>query len=593
MDDEDRAEAEEARQVSTKASYAGLGSTEDEVSRRAPLMDLFRASGDTIGIKLLSKMGWREGQGIGPRVWRTAVLNEGGPAKQEDKKHLFAPKNTKMVSFKRKDDRKGLGFQGEDRLEHPAIRDEKHSDEEGPDVVIKAKKKIPKKSAFGVGVLNDTGSDDEDPYSLGPKISYNKIIGGDKKKKKKAETRAGANSNPLLKDRPVFISRKINHASSGFRKCHDGRLPLQGFILSTISSTVETNKYPPPSIPTDWTPSRSPLTDTSGDIYMSTTDLAKASTLEPHSRGNLLGEAPLPGKSVFDFLKPDARARIVSLTKNESLPPAGSEAAPTASTDIVSQIPSLDPSIASAALGRGVGGFVPYSDNPAKLERYRAYLTYCADISTEIPTRPKDLPQEEWLRELHEFAHAATIFKPMTGAMASRFTTSSSTNTKPSSTTDNDLQIIPQKKIKDPAEEAASMNMFGPMTRSSEFFYPSRLLCKRFNVPVPSHVNSNNEGKTAPSAQENSKAEEPLLNFSSRFQSSGFQTAPNAEPVRSKDLGSVREQQSSLLLPTQETQANLEPETTRVNPERNEALEAARPGEEVFKAIFGSDSEDD
>ena len=31
----------------------------------------------------------------------------------------------------------------------------------------------------------------------------------------------------------------------------------------------------------------------------------------------------------------------------------------------------------------------------------------------------------------------------------------------------------------------------------------------------------------------------------------------------------------------------------RVDVERNEALEAQRAGEEVFKAIFGSDDEDD
>ena len=30
-----------------------------------------------------------------------------------------------------------------------------------------------------------------------------------------------------------------------------------------------------------------------------------------------------------------------------------------------------------------------------------------------------------------------------------------------------------------------------------------------------------------------------------------------------------------------------------IDPERNDAIEKARPGEAVFKAIFGSDSEDD
>ena len=30
-----------------------------------------------------------------------------------------------------------------------------------------------------------------------------------------------------------------------------------------------------------------------------------------------------------------------------------------------------------------------------------------------------------------------------------------------------------------------------------------------------------------------------------------------------------------------------------IDPSRNEALEAARPGEDVFKAVFGSDGEDE
>ena len=38
---------------------------------------------------------------------------------------------------------------------------------------------------IGIGILNDTGSDDEDPYEIGPRISYNRVIGGEKKKKKR------------------------------------------------------------------------------------------------------------------------------------------------------------------------------------------------------------------------------------------------------------------------------------------------------------------------------------------------------------------------------------------------------------------------
>ena len=70
--------------------------------------------------------------------------------------------------------RKGLGYQSEARLgiveEKPADRGPSldfhfTGDLRKPPVV---KKPLGKKSSFGVGVLNDTGSDDEDPYENGP-----------------------------------------------------------------------------------------------------------------------------------------------------------------------------------------------------------------------------------------------------------------------------------------------------------------------------------------------------------------------------------------------------------------------------------------
>ena len=602
MDDEDLAAAEEARQVSTKESFSGLGTTEDELAKRAPLMDLFRPSGDTMGVKLLRKMGWRDGQGIGPKVRRAAKLDEAcDTGVNGEDKHLFAPKNSKMISFTRKDDRKGLGFQGSEKLEAIRGRESKDSDEEVQTLSNSKKpkkKSASRKSGFGVGVLNDTGSDDEDPYSLGPKISYNKVImGGDKNKKRKQETKRNtSNSNPLLHNRPVFVSKSVGRNSTGFRKCHDGRLPLEGFILSTSIPVIQENRYPPPTIPEGWKSLRSKLSASQNESrYRSTTDMAKPSTLDPSSRGTILGEASLPGKSVFDFMKPEARARIVGLTKNEFLPAAGSEAPESIDADLASLIPLLDPALAAAALSRGVTGFVPYADSPAKLERYRAFLAYRAKISDAVPTQPMELKRDEWQRELHEFAHAATIFKPMTGAMASRFTSGSSgpqTSANPTSKgEDEKLLTTSTLQPKDPAEEAAAMGMFGPMTRSSTFFYPSRLLCKRFNVPVPTHVHPENEGTGVAANSMSSAALTQISPFGSRFQSSGFQTTESRIKVARTETGTEMDTTAGSSPPMEsKTEADSAP---TVDPERNEALEAARPGEEVFRAIFGSDSEDD
>ena len=106
-----------------------------------------------------------------------------------------------------------------------------------------------------MGVLNDTGSDDEDPYAIGPQISYNRIIGGDKKKKKGGLMSSTASSASTLA-KPPFTSKKLTPrttTSAGFGKCHAGRLPLDGFVLSLAPLSIsDETKYAPPTVPAGW-----------------------------------------------------------------------------------------------------------------------------------------------------------------------------------------------------------------------------------------------------------------------------------------------------------------------------------------------------
>jgi G patch domain-containing protein 1 len=59
MDEEDIREAEESQTMSTAEQYAGLGSTGEDLKRREALGDIFRPTGETIGVKLLKRMGWK------------------------------------------------------------------------------------------------------------------------------------------------------------------------------------------------------------------------------------------------------------------------------------------------------------------------------------------------------------------------------------------------------------------------------------------------------------------------------------------------------------------------------------------------------
>lgn len=596
MDDEDIADAAEAQRVQTAEGFASLGSTQDDAARRGGFIDLFRIEGETIGVRLLKKMGWKEGQGVGPKVRRKARLDgierAGGDA---DATHLFAPENTNMISFNKKNDHKGLGFDGETKLSANGLgSDTAKSDDEDDDstnllALRIPKKKKPARGGIGIGILNDTGSDDEDPYKIGPKISYNRVIGADKKKKKPVNGTA----NPLLKSKPVFISKKtaLARAAVGLRKCHDGRLPLDGFILGStdeFSSIVQSSdKYIPVSIPENWKSVKTPKVGSQAAVYLSTADAAKSSKLDPKSRALILGEAALPGKSVFDFLSPAARERLVSASGKTNLPAAlGEIPEGYAMTDeerrreLLAQIPKVDKYTADAALARGASGFMPYSEDELKRNRYRTYLENQAGISPNLPERGPSMSRDDWLKELKEFASCAQIFKPMSGLMATRFTSSTVAPKLASDTPDSKDSLLskPAPKPEDPAEQAAKLGMYGPMTRSSQDWYPTRLLCKRFNVKPPAHVqpgatehdDGGPEPRMAPDLVSKATMQDIMI------QSGGINQFLSQE---------MRELESVPVLE--------KPKEVVVDADRNEALEGQRAGEAVFKAIFGDDSDDD
>ncbi|KAK2626780.1 hypothetical protein QTJ16_003955 [Diplocarpon rosae] len=487
MDEEDIADAEDEKRVQTAEGFAGLGSTQNDANRRGTFVDLFRTEGETVGVKLLKKMGWKEGQGVGPKVRRKARLNGVERAADEtNATYLFAPENSLMISFIKKNDHKGLGFNGETRLaSNRAREDTVRSDDEDDDAGFLApktakKKKNSARGGIGIGILNDTGSDDEDPYEIGPRISYNKVIGGDKKKKKTAK---GA-THPQLLSKPVFISKKtaMARASANFRRCHDGRLPLDGFILSSKDELFSVTRTHNEDRPVEAS-------------HLSTSEAAKASKLDPISRASILGEAALPGKSVFDFLTPAARERLVSASGKSNLPAALGEIPQgyrmtdeERQKEYAAQIPQVEKHTAEAALSRGASGFMPYGEDQPKRSRYRAYLENQAGINPDIPAKAPGVSRDEWLKELREFANCAQIFKPMSGMMATRFTSSTSAPKLAPDVSDTSLLSKPTPKPVNPAEQAAKLGMYGPMTRSSADWYPSRLLCKRFNVKPPAHV---------------------------------------------------------------------------------------------------------
>lgn len=606
MDEEDLADAEESRKIETSNAFAGLGATGHDAGAIGGLAGLFRVQGETMGTKLLKKMGWRDGQGIGPKVRRKADLDMAARTDSGDT-YLFAPENAQIIGFIRKANRKGLGYDGGQRLaplatsrsRQLAQSDDEDEDEDvlslgkprfaGSGLTKKKKEGKSRGGGIGMGVLNDTGSDDEDPYEIGPRISYNKVIGGSKGKKKK-DPGLSTSVNPALKAKPVFLPKRITTGQSTIsgtrRKCHDGRPPLEGFVLgqhpdTLISSINVDRKYSPPEVPAGWTSSKKPEATPKSSDYVSTAEAAKASQLNPVARAALLGEQQLPGKSVFDFLSPAARDRLAAVTGKQNLPqgkgevPEGyalSEAEK--KRNLKERIPKLDKQSALGAMARGASGGGPYGDNEGKRARYRGYLELQADLRSELPEKPLQMTSDEWIQEMNEFYNVARIFRPMTGSMASRFTTSKAP-TEMATGSDGKvgeagLSSKPADKPEDPAEAAAKMGMYGHMTRSVRDFHPSRLLCKRFNVKPPAHVQLELDAY-AKDAQRSGPRSMDVV---------GGEPPQAIEGTKSP---AVRETSPSIQ----------KQEAVVVDTETNEALEGKRAGEEVFRAIFGDSSDDD
>ncbi|KAJ3768207.1 hypothetical protein FB446DRAFT_817640 [Lentinula raphanica] len=129
----------------------------------------------------------------------------------------------------------------------------------------------------------------------------------------------------------------------------------------------------------------------------------KTSGLSADARGSILGETPLPSapRSVFDFMSQKDRERLKNIAASLHPPSAAesstvaestSQFSPTPTpthTTATPRIPRIDPGIARAA----INGFKPFATNPVNQARYTAYLQSQADPSSTITPEPLSINQ--------------------------------------------------------------------------------------------------------------------------------------------------------------------------------------------------------
>jgi G patch domain-containing protein 1 len=74
--------------------------------------DLVVPASDSIGVRLLKRMGWKPGQGIGPRVSKRQRHPNADPFSDDDTPAnvTFAPIDSAVIVFANKSNHFGLGF---------------------------------------------------------------------------------------------------------------------------------------------------------------------------------------------------------------------------------------------------------------------------------------------------------------------------------------------------------------------------------------------------------------------------------------------------------------------------------------------------
>ncbi|KIM22837.1 hypothetical protein M408DRAFT_28381 [Serendipita vermifera MAFF 305830] len=584
MDEEDMAEMQEGRKLVDQDEAADMPDTRgllqgENDSISAALANMLPPINESVGAQLLKKMGWRPGQGIGPRLtyeqMKKRSEQDGNPLPPvedaEAKKHTYAPRDTKPLNVSRKDDFHGLGYQSV-----TGLRSSGGASAEGPGPRISA--------GFGLGALNEADDDDVDVYdsglpSGGRRLAFEAGDEDDDRPRKKAST---SSSNPKFQ-------------SAGFFK--NGVPLLSGFVIVDIP-VPEAKKFNAPEVPPNWTPDPNRAWGSTQDASTSNTTAPAATTshhqwktgITADERGSILGEEQLPAAkpSVWDYLSAKDRERLQGFKEGQNTPKPGPVQPPPVQ---VIDVPRTDPAIAKAALM----GFQPFKDDPRKQTRYTAYL---GSQASSQPMQLQPSPGQsiaDFNAELEGFAQAARIFKPMSTAMANRFRSSTGVETtaqpqeglyQPTEEAyaQHEAKTVGAEKMQleeTPKEHAAKMGMYGTMTREQSDWMPAKLLCKRFRVPPPKISASDAAGDDSNTGQHHSSPY-PAPPSSSM----DIDVADEGEHIRvvtSENAGtgdgSGKRDMANIGLGEDDTQGR-------------ETLTYERPAMDIFKAIFASDEED-
>ncbi|NXJ06746.1 GPTC1 protein, partial [Odontophorus gujanensis] len=481
--------------------------------------DLIGPSKITVGVELLRKMGWKEGQGIGPRVKRKPRrqkpdpevkiygcalppgLSEGSEDEEDEyqpENVTFAPKDVMPVDLTPKENVHGLGYKGLDPSqalfgasgrEHLNLfaADSEESSNLIGDVRSSSRRKLGiTGQAFGVGALEE---EDDDIYATETLSKYDTVL-------KDEEPGDGLYGWTAPKE---YRAKKRSETEVKYI----GKI-LDGFSLASKPSTP--NKiYLPPALPRNYRPVhyfrpviaagnenyhlQKALEESTGKLGSDTAQQSRHA-LSASQRREQLGEAVLkgPAPSVLEYLSEKDRERLKEVKqaseqqmKAKMLPqqPRNSRFQPASPNDASQKWQML---LGAQLANTSSSDFKPFARDPEKQKRYESFVKSLKQGEKDSLERHLDPSMTEWERgrEQEEFFRAAMFYKASNSVLASRFTRAKYDD-------DDDKVEVPrdQENDIDDKESAVKMNMFGKLTRDKFEWHPDKLLCKRFNVPDP------------------------------------------------------------------------------------------------------------
>ncbi|CAF89577.1 unnamed protein product, partial [Tetraodon nigroviridis] len=374
------------------------------------LEELIAPARSSIGVELLRKMGWKEGQGVGPRVKRRAGHQQSGgrkvygcvlpPAGSEDSEEedeeefapenvTFAPKDVTPMNFKPKEGVQGLGYHGLDPgLALQARGGSQHVDLFDPrsqsrGLLLGDATRVPRRGgvagqAFGLGALED--DDDEEVYHRDSMSRYDTELGGE-------EPGDGLYGWTAPQQ---YAQGKGKSRDSLYR----GRI-LEGFTLAH-SPAQDKKVFPPPTLPRNYRPVHRPrpsvqlsalsgvspvlaeaLRTSRGHMVRDDPEPGGRHQLGAGQRGALLGEDALKAGpvSVLELLRPADRERLLGMRRPSGRASAPPQAAPPGAAGAVSAELQQEALAAWRGLQTSAQTFQPFRKNPSKQARYELYLS--------------------------------------------------------------------------------------------------------------------------------------------------------------------------------------------------------------------------